>query len=130
MNTEHDAFARKIAEQLDASCNELDTRTRTRLRGMRRRAIEQATHKPAFWTRGLPVLAFASVAAIALGVVLWPVPDKQHAQTMASDAIDPSAPVEILAPEAADEENSDEYPIAFEEDLEFYQWLDQELGDS
>lgn len=130
MNTEHDAFARRIAEHLDASCNDLDTRTRTRLRGMRRRAIEQTAHKPAFWTRGLPVLAFASVAAIALGIAMWPAPITQPTQATASGVIDPSAPVEILAPESADEENSDEYPIAFEEDLEFYQWLDQELGDS
>jgi hypothetical protein len=32
--------------------------------------------------------------------------------------------------DAIDDQGTDEYPIAFEEDLEFYQWLDQQLGDS
>jgi hypothetical protein len=74
MKTGNDGFARKIAEQLEKSANDLDSHTRMRLRGMRRRAIEQASRKTPFWFRGTPMLAFASVAAIALTVALWPRP--------------------------------------------------------
>lgn len=130
MNTENDSFVRKLAEQLDASSNDLDMRTRTRLRGMRRRAIEQLAPKPSFWLRGAPVLALASAAAVALAVALWPNPASEPARTTVSTpAVQPES-VQIPTPEVVDDQDADEYPIAFEEDLEFYQWLEQQLGDS
>ncbi len=130
MKTGNDGFALKIAEQLEKSANELDSHTRMRLRGMRRRAIEQASRKTPFWFRGTPMLAFASVAAIALTVALWPRPPGPVTEVAATHTVEQAAPVDAQTLDAIDDQGTDEYPIAFEEDLEFYQWLDQQLGDS
>jgi hypothetical protein len=130
MKTGNDGFARKIAEQLEKSANDLDSHTRMRLRGMRRRAIEQASRKTPFWFRGTPMLAFASVAAIALTVALWPRPPGPLTDVTTTHAVQQIEPVDAPTLDAIDDQGTDEYPIAFEEDLEFYQWLDQQLGDS
>ena len=130
MKTEHDAFARKIAEQLEKSASDLDPHTRSRLRGMRRRALEQASRKTPFWLRGTPMLALASVAAIALTLALWPQPPGPSSEITATQTVEQTESIDAQTLEVIDDQGTDEYPIAFEEDLEFYQWLDQQLGDS
>jgi len=130
MKTEHDAFARKIAEQLEKSASDLDPHTRLRLRGMRRRALEQASRKTPFWLRGTPMLALASVAVIALTLAFWPHPPGPSSEVTATQTVEQTESIDAQTLEVIDDQGTDEYPIAFEEDLEFYQWLDQQLGDS
>lgn len=116
MNDEHKAFARALVERLERSCDELDAPTRTRLRTIRQRASAIAADDRRRWLGAWQFGAFAVAATLLLALALWPrTPPEQT---------EPTALVHEAADDATEQWLVEADADAFDEDLEFYLWLE------
>lgn len=96
-------FVEQVKRQLDADAEGLDALTLARLRAARLRALDQAPRRWSFW---LPVFGTATVAVLALVVMLWPA---------TSDLRTPLDDWDIVAAQE---------PLDLIDDYEFYEWLE------
>lgn len=121
MNEERDRLedtARRAREVFDASVDALDDETRARLSRARFAAVAATERRarPAPWLRWAPAVAIASTAVVA--VLLWRAPDPSTPTAEAVAGVDASLEaVEVLA--------AGEDLDLVENDLEFYEWLDE-----
>ncbi len=107
---EHDEFVRRVRRQLDHSLQRLDPDTRRQLAERRRQALAQAA-APRPWLKPALSLALTTGLLILGLVLLWPDP------RASLPALPPLDDLELLS-------SKDELEL-FEE-LEFYQWLEQD----
>ena len=107
MKRTDEEFASKAREAFDASVEELDAATLSRLNRGRHAALSQLDHAPARWTRWAPATGVA--AAVLVAVVLLQTPTGvEELPTAVTD-------MEILLGEDS---------IEMLEELEFYSWID------
>lgn len=114
-------FERRAREAFDASIEALDTRTRSRLRQSRHRAVDAASaHARARWMSWAPVGALA--AGVLGAVLLLRGPSQvgpQPRPMAATPATLTQGTIEMIAA-------GDEFDIATaDEALEFYRWVEQ-----
>ena len=110
-----DQFSSTAGRMLRDSADELDASTAARLERGRQLALEESGRRragPASW---LPALATAAVAVLA--VALWVSQEQTPAPPVAAES---AADMDLLL--AADS-------LEMLEDLDFYTWLDSELGE-
>ena len=111
MNNDDELIARAQRE-VDREVEGLDAATRTRLNAARRAALaELDAPRHGFAQAWIPVGAAAAVAVIAVGVAL----DRGPA---APQPAEPATEIEVLLAE--------EELALYEEELEFYAWLDEQ----
>lgn len=108
------AFLQRAADVFDASVQDLDAQTRSRLNQGRQQALAATDSRVAIWNNWVPLGAAAAVAVVA--VVMWN--GKEQAEALSSpDFTTPAIATdfEILL---------DEDDLEMLEDLEFYSWID------
>ena len=111
MKDDEELIARAQA-QVDREVEGLDVATRARLSAARRTALAELEAPTWGFGAGLvPIGAAAAVAVIAVGVALSP-------GAPAPDAAAPATEIEVLL--------ADEDLALFDEELEFYGWLDEQ----
>ena len=114
MNENNQTLIDEIKDKLDQSCEQIEPRVRSRLTQMRYQAldsiIDKAAHKQTYW---LPISAFATAGLFAIVIFLNnPMkPSPGEAVTYVALADD----MEILYSNDA---------LELYEDVEFYQWLE------
>lgn len=116
---EHDDFARRLKAQLDQSADDIDELTRAKLRAMRKRASARPS-LPVWLRWGVPG---AVAAAMAVALVL----NLPQATTTAL----PDVPVAVESVLDAEDFDliADADALSLDEDLEFYLWLHEQLGE-
>jgi hypothetical protein len=108
MKKSDEEFAREAKTLFDESVDKLDGATLSTLNQSRHKAIAEMHARPTQWLRWVPAAATATVALLAVMVIL---PDPAGNQTMPAELVD----MEILLGEDS---------IEMLEDLEFYEWID------
>jgi len=108
MKKSDEEFSREAKTQFDESVDQLDAATLSTLNQSRHRALAELHARPTQWLRWVPAAAMATVALLAVMVIL---PDPANNRTMPADITD----MEILLGEDS---------IEMLEDLEFYEWID------
>lgn len=108
MNEPIDQFGKKAKTVFDASVNELDAATLSKLNASRHKALEELTRTTRQWSRWAPA---TGVAAAALVAVMW-----LQSPTAVQDV---TGPVNVTDMEILLGEDS----IEMLEDLEFYSWI-------
>jgi hypothetical protein len=116
-NERQDNFLREVTDTLDASLDQIDDATRTRLCVARREtlAVLDQRRSPAWWVTAGGLAAGVLVAV--LSVALWET-DTAHELPLAG--LSQKTVLEDMALLGDSEE------LAFFEELEFYIWLDDE----
>ena len=109
MNKPIDQFGKKAKAAFDASVNELDAATLSKLNAGRHKALEELKRPTYQWSRWAPA---TGVAAAALLAVMW-----LQSPTAVHDL---TGPVNVTDMEILLGEDS----IEMLEDLEFYSWID------
>jgi len=107
---EDDIFIKKTTSLLDDASENLDDKTRARLRQARRQALESAAdHTPFNWM--FPAGGFVGVATVAIVTLsIW------TANPVEEEFTDALSDIELLTSTES---------LAFYEDLEVYAWLDE-----
>jgi hypothetical protein len=121
-------FERRARAAFDASVDELDAATRSRLNRARQRALAAATGRAdasgsRWWATWAPAGAVAAAALAA--VLLWrsPAPEDVTAVTAANPPNDVQQdPLELLAA-------GEDLDLAAEADLDFYAWVELATAD-
>ena len=130
MSEDQDKFVDQVRQQLDQQIDELDDKTRLRLRQARANALAVGDRKGANWfglnNVGRGAVAFASLSMLAVAVWLA-VPTSQGPEMLAhsgeSDTVQAQVfdDIELLA--AVEE-------LEFYEDVEFYYWVETQDAQS
>lgn len=115
MSDERTDFERRIARTLDEGVERLDGATRSRLRQARARALDSLADRPA--RRRQRLAAGLALAALLLALLWWP-GDRDEGRL-----VPPLAPLDF-------ELLTSNEPIEIYQELDFYQWLEQERDDA
>ncbi len=109
MNEPVDKFGKKAKAAFDASVDELDAATLSKLNASRNKALEELTRPKRQWSRWAPA---TGVAAAVMVAVMW-----LQSPTAVNDV---AGPVNVTDMEILLGEDS----IEMLEELEFYSWID------
>lgn len=109
------ALERRTREVFEASVEQLDAGTRSRLLEARRAAVARLESRRPAWQGWAPVAMAASAALVA--VLLWRAPAESPVPVASSGATEAIDALEVVAA-------GDDLDLVAE-DLEFYVWLEQ-----
>lgn len=130
----HPDFERQLRATFDASVNELDARTLSRLNRSRQQALEAAQRPHPWsgrsrWTSWAPLGALAAGALVA--VVVWRMPGESQAPVTARAIVAPAVPAADSLPEPLELLTSGEdLELAAAADLDFYAWVELTTADA
>jgi hypothetical protein len=119
MNETESDFEKRSRELFKESVARIDARTRSRLTQARHAAVEAsaASHPASWrWARYTPAVGFA--AALVLGVAIW----MNHPQLSSGEG---ASPIEVIDMVASNEEFD-----LIDEDIDFYNWADEDTDPS
>lgn len=113
--TSEDAFLENIREELDRSCESLDGHTQSRLNSIRHAAIEQGQKSPG---RALlaPFGGFVTACVLVLLVTVYYPGQTELSSPETPGTVSPIEDLDILTSNES---------LDFFENLEFYQWLEE-----
>jgi hypothetical protein len=127
-------FERQLRATFDASVNELDARTLSRLNRSRQQAVE-AAQRPHPWSGRSRWATWAPLGALAAGVlvavVVWRMPGELPAPVTARAIVAPAVPAADSLPEPLELLTSGEdLELAAAAELDFYAWVELTTADA
>lgn len=127
-------FERQLRATFDASVNELDARTLSRLNRSRQQAVE-AAQRPHPWSGRSRWTSWAPLGALAAGVivavVVWRMPGESQAPVTARAIVAPAVPAADSLPEPLELLTSGEdLELAAAAELDFYAWVELTTADA